>query len=159
MRLRALLGCLVVTGCHAGGGPVVAYRVDDGARFGWEAKGGWGLASTAIGQTFSVGEGEDTIFHAAWEPGAVLGASLGLDVTSSEDVGFLRGAWLGAPVLSAPPATTWSSAWSDGPGGRDTQVAGMHPFLSIAIGYRYVHGPEIYIAPKYFLLESIRLAH
>jgi hypothetical protein len=125
----------------------VGYRFGDEARVGWEATAGYAVVRGSVGQAFSYGEGEDTVFYAAAEPGALAGATLGLDVTSSGDTGFMPGGWLGAPVYPL----------GDTEGPRD--VLGMQPVVTFAIGYRYAHGHEIYAAPKVYLVERVRLFH
>ncbi|MDX2054255.1 MAG: hypothetical protein SFV15_17775 [Polyangiaceae bacterium] len=149
LRHSASMGILLagsVSGCHAGLGPVFAYRAGDGPRLGWEAKGGHSILSVATGQAFSLGEGKDTVIYAAGEPGLLLGATLGFDKEAGGNAALMSGAWLGAPVYP----------W-DAP--RSTDIWGMQQLLTLAIGYRYAHGNEFYLAPKYFLLDRAQLAH
>ena len=146
MRWSALvLLPLGLASCHAGLGPTVGYRFDDDARIGWEASGGFAIARASVGQAFSYGEQADTDFYVAAEPGVLLGATLGADYASGEDWGFMPGGWIGVPVYPRP----------DQPTDRAYDIFGMQPMGTLAIGYRYAHGHELYLAPKFFLLQRL----
>lgn len=137
---------LLATSCHAGLGPVIAYRFDDGARIGWEASGGWAVARASVGQAFSLGTGKDTDYYAAAEPGALVGATFGFDHAAGGHNQMMSGVWLGAPVYPLGDGVNYR--WN-----------GMDPVLTLAIGYRYAHGHELYFAPKGYLLEHVQFFH
>jgi len=143
---RLLLALLAagVSSCHAGLGPTVGYRFNDGARVGWEASGGFAVARASVGQTFGYSDAPNTDFYVAGEPGIILGATLGADYASGKGWGFMPGGW-----IAAPPFYPWGET------DRRSDVLGMQPAGSVAIGYRYVHGHEIYITPKFYLIERI----
>ena len=143
--LRLALLALGLGGCHAGLGPVLGYRFDDDARIGWEASGGFAVARASVGQAFSYGDQGDTEFYAAAEPGIVVGATLGTDYDSKEGWGFMPGGWVGVPCYQQQDRR-YDFA------GKDWDLFG-----TVALGYRYAHGHEIYVAPKLFLLEQISL--
>jgi hypothetical protein len=140
-----LLVAVTAGACHVGVGPVVGYRFDDSARVGWEASGGYAVLRGAVGQAFSYGEGKGTVFYAAAEPGVLIGGTLGLDVQSDGHVGFMPGGWLGGPVAPIDDVD------------RKYDVLGLQPMGTLAIGYRYAHGHEIYFTPKIYLIERVSL--
>ena len=146
-RLPVFLLAMGVSSCHAGLGPTVGYRFDDDARIGWEASGGFAIARASVGQAFSYGEQPHTDFYLAAEPGILLGLTLGADHASDDDWGFMPGAWIGVPVYPL------------GDSDPSYDVLDMQPIGSVAFGYRYAHGHEIYFAPKLYLIERVRLAH
>ena len=142
-RVSLLLLAGSVVGCHVGLGPTVGYRFDDGARVGWEVTGGAAVLRASVGQAFGYGEGPNTDFYVAGEPGIIIGATLGADYASGKGWGFMPGAWLGAPV------------YAPGDSDRRFDFQGMQPMAAAAIGYRYVHGHELYFTPKFYLVERI----
>lgn len=129
---------------------MVAHRFDDGLRLGWEAGGGWAVAHANAGQSFGLREGsQEAISYIAAEPGILVGASVGLAHGAVAGAGLMSGAWLGAPI----PVEMFSSE------DEVSEIWGMDPALSLAIGYRFAHGHEIYLTPKFYLIKNERLAH
>lgn len=141
LKLAPTLALLGTCGCHLGVGPVLAHRVDDGTRLGWEASGGFGLLRGSVGQAYALESARDTPIYLAGEPGILLGVTVGVDY-ETDDAGFMGGVWVGAPVYELR---------HDG----IERALDMRPTLSGAIGYRYIHGHEFYLTPKMNLIEQI----
>jgi hypothetical protein len=122
-------------------GPVLAFGTN-GSTLGWELSG---TASTpllhfALGGDYGRGVANDEAAHyLAWEPGFVLGASLGVAVQVERPSPYL-GAWGGLALPVGPDRE---------PVG-DTDYSRLNGLLlSLAIGVRW-GGSEIqfYVAPK-----------
>jgi hypothetical protein len=126
----------------------VGYRFGDDIRMGWEASGGFGVLRGSMGQAFNLGDGSDTDIYLAGEPGVVAGATFGGDYDSSGSWGFMPGGWVGVPFYQFPgyPAPSYS-------------IGNMDPYGTIAIGYRYAHGHELYLAPKLYYIQHVGWGH
>lgn len=151
MRPALLLSLLFFAGCHAQAGPVFSYAIGQGARFGWEAGGGWGMARGNVGQTFGphpidTEAGTDTqsrfgfTSYAVHEPGILFGATLGLGLRDDFEPSFVGGAW-----AAAPPLRTFT--------GHDRcDGTTVRHDASLTAGFRYVGGAfELYLSPKYLM--------
>ena len=138
---------VLLSACHGGGGPVVAFT-SHGARRGVEASGGWGPVGGRVGATAGTGPGR---VYASFDPAAMLpltphkdglegflgfGGSLGL-AAGADDIGLAAGGWV-SPFL-----------WDD----RDT--CETQDVYSVTIGWRTLDGVrEIFVAPKVNVLAG-----
>jgi hypothetical protein len=166
---------LVLSACGTGeqlaAGPVVGYVRGRGWSAGWEAGGGPMETPSAgtdpvptdsslfshfnVGMSWRPGasgtEGRERVTYAAWEPWLLLGGTFGV-AHSSADGNFrpLLGVWEAAPYVHAIRATDTNQAlWSCSP----------CYTISLAIGWRWAGSGEFYVAPKFGILNGVKMPY
>ena len=126
----------------AGGGPVLALSSKGELTAGWELSGllGSPLLHFVLGGDYLRGPSKTGLAHyLAWEPGFIIGGSLGASLADSEG-GLYAGAWAGLGVPS--DLRTVPIADSD-----YSRLEGM--VFTLCLGYRYNAGAhQFYLAPK-----------
>jgi len=137
----------VLAGCHAGGGPIVAYSPQSGLRLGGEVSGGVALARASVGYTRGMLGEPRSRQYLTFDPGYVGTVHTGMTRGDSMagggvTVGKAWGEDESVPVVGAwaTGGVTFDSCMDNG---------GVHPVYSVAIGYRVLGGVgELFITPK-----------
>jgi len=147
---------------QAAAGPVVGYVKGRGASLGWEAGGGpmkteesnyrTTLEFPSLIARFNLGmswrpSARELVSYAAWEPWLLVGGTLGAAYsTADRQVGALGGLWEAAPV----------SVSQHRAGDLPTSPGCVPCYtVTVAIGWRWARGGEVYLAPKVGILDGI----
>ena len=150
-------------GTQLAAGPVVGYVAKKGLSAGWEAGGGppnehLGTSATlefpSLIAHLSAGMSwrpfaPELVSYAAWEPWFFVGGSGGAAYSSADrKVHPLAGVW-----ESSPPAISHGTdeGWNRPPG-----CSPCYTF-TIALGWRWAAGSEIYLTPKVGILDGIHM--
>lgn len=153
---------------HLGGGPVIGAVLSRGFTVGWEAGGGTGpLLRANLGGSYRFamspkhfglsGSENDSnrrqsrsnseyIHYLVYEPGIILGGTVGVAYSDLIGIDGSFGVWTGIPL---PLTNTETNIDDENP---FTHKRGKwRPFIGLTIGWRYLAGEsEIYFAPKVF---------
>lgn len=125
-----------------GAGPMIGWVEDEGLSIGWEISGAWELPilHASIGGSYrpEAPGGMRAVHYVAWEPWAIVGATLGAAIDDAGLATAAIGAWEGGAFVIREL--------------EEQEVEGDPvPALvvALAIGWRFMAGRhEIYLTPK-----------